>query len=98
MFYYIIVGDKVEEKLGLYFLNMEIGVKMLIKEGDGVFKQVIFDEDGVNLVFLYCVQKDFCYKVMSLWLLQQGVLVIEVVVCGNWVFLKGWVISEYGKL
>ena len=62
------VKDKAEEKPGLYLLNTETGVKTLIKEGDGVFKQVTFDEDGANLAFLYCAQKDSCYKAMSLWL------------------------------
>ena len=72
MLYYITAGDKAEEKPGLYLLNTETGVKTLIKEGDGVFKQVTFDEDGANLAFLYCAQKDSCYKAMSLWLSQQG--------------------------
>lgn len=71
MLYYITAGDKAEEKPGLYLLNTETGVKTLIKEGDGVFKQVTFDEDGANLAFLYCAQKDSCYKAMSLWLSQQ---------------------------
>ena len=34
-------------------LKKRPGVKTLIKEGDGVFKQVTFDEDGANLAFLY---------------------------------------------
>lgn len=98
MLYYITAGDKAEEKSGLYLLNTETGVKTLIKEGDGVFKQVTFDEDGANLAFLYCAQKDSCYKAMSLWLSQQGAPATEVAARGNRAFPKGWVISEHGKL
>lgn len=98
MLYYITAGDKAEEKPGLYLLNTETGVKTLIKEGDGVFKQVTFDEDGANLAFLYCAQKDSCYKAMSLWLSQQGAPATEVAARGNRAFPKGWVISEHGKL
>ena len=62
MLYYITAGDKAEEKPGLYLLNTETGVKTLIKEGDGVFKQVNFYEDGANLgVFYMCTEK-FLYK------------------------------------
>ena len=98
MLYYITAGDKAEEKPGLYLLNTETGVKTLIKEGDGVFKQVTFDEDGANLAFLYCAQKDSCYKGMSLWLSQQGAPAAEIAARGNQAFPKGWVISEHGKL
>ena len=98
MLYYITAGDKAEEKPGLYLLNTETGVKTLIKEGDGVFKQVTFDEDGANLAFLYCAQKNSCYKAMSLWLSQQGAPATEVAARGNRAFPKGWVISEHGKL
>ena len=75
MLYYITAGDKAEEKPGLYLLNTETGVKTLVKEGNGVFKQVAFDEDGANLAFLYCAQKDSCYKAMALCLSLSG--------CGN---------------
>ena len=72
MLYYITAGDKAEEKPGLYLLNTETGVKTLIKEGDGVFKQVTFDEDGANLAFLYCAQKDSCYKGHELVVVTAG--------------------------
>ena len=62
MLYYITAGDKAEEKPGLYLLNTETGVKTLIKEGDGVFKQVTFDEDGANLAFLYVHRKILVIK------------------------------------
>ena len=62
--YYITAGDKAEEKSGLYLLNTETGVKTLIKEGDGVFKQVTFDEDGANLAFFFilCTEERFLCK------------------------------------
>ena len=83
----------------MYLLNTETGVKTLIKEGDGVFKQVTFDEDGANLAFLYCVtEKILVNKAMSLWLSQQGAPATEVVARGNQALPKGWVISEHGKL
>ena len=88
MLYYITAGDKAKEKPGLYLLNTETGVKTLIKEGDGVFKQVTFDEDGANLAFLYCAQKDSCYKGMSLWLSQQGAPAAEIAARGNQAFPK----------
>lgn len=98
MLYYITAGDKVKEKPGLYVLNTATGATTLIKEGNGVFKQMAFDENGENLAFLYCAQKDSCYKAMSLWLSQQEVPATEIATCGNQAFPAGWVISEHGKL
>ena len=98
MVYYISAGDKWKNKPGLFVLNPEKGVPVLVKEGRGVFKQVTFDEKGENLAFLYCEQKDSCYKAMSLWLSVRENPAKEIVTRGNEAFPEGWVISEYGKL
>lgn len=98
MLYYVTTGNKTDQKPGLYILHAETGAKTLIKEGDGVFKQVTFDESGENLAFLYCGQKDSCYKAMSLWLSQKGAPATSVVARGHRAFPQGWVISEYAQL
>lgn len=98
MLYYVSAGDKAQEKPGLYLLNTATGAKALVKEGDGVFRQVVFDKEGTNLAFLYGAQKDSCYKAMSLWLSRQGAPATEVAARGNRAFPQGWVISEHAQL
>lgn len=98
MLYYTTAGDKASNKPGLYVLNTATGTSTLVKEGEGEFKQMDFDEKGENLAFLYCSHKDSCYKAMSLWLSAQGAPAKEIMARGNRALPEGWVVSEHGKL
>lgn len=98
MLYYTSAGDGKENKPGLFVLNPGKSVPALVKEGKGVFKQTVFDEKGEYLAFLYCEEKDSCYKAMSLWLSEHQVPAKEIAIRGNQAFPEGWVINENGKL
>lgn len=98
MMYYTSIGDGKDNKPGIFILNADKGKSTLIKEGKGIFKQVVFDEKGEHLAFLYCEEKDSCYKAMGLWLATHETPAKEIAVRGNRAFPKGWVISENGKL
>ncbi|WP_455672333.1 prolyl oligopeptidase family serine peptidase [Phocaeicola sp.] len=98
MLYYTSAGDGKETKPGLFALNPEKGSPTLVKEGKGVFKQTVFDEKGEHLAFLYCEEKDSCYKAMSLWLSEHQSPAKEIATRGNRAFPEGWVISDNGAL
>lgn len=92
--YYVSAGHQP----GLHVLDPTTGQSALVKEGKGVFRQVTFDEPGNRLAFLYCEQKDSCYKAMSLWLSDQAAQAKEVATRKSQGLPAGWVISEHGKL
>lgn len=98
MLYFTSAGHGEKNKPGLFVLNPEKSVPALVKEGKGVFKQTVFDEKGEYLAFLYCEEKDSCYKAMSLWLSEHQTPAKEIAVRGNQAFPEGWVINENGKL
>lgn len=94
MLYYTCKGDHP----GIYTLNPEEGTPVLIKEGKGIFKQMAFDEQGGQLAFLYCAEKDSAYKALGLWLSENNASAREIAARGNAAFPNGWVINENGKL
>lgn len=98
MLYYTSTGNGKDNKPGIFTLNTNKGKSTLIKGGKGIFKQVVFDEKGELLAFLYCEEKDSCYKAMGLWLATHETPAKEIAVRGNPAFPKDWVISENGKL
>lgn len=98
MLYYVSAGDKADVKPGLYVLNTATGASALVKEGKGVFKQITFDEQGEQLAFLYCAQKDSAYKATALWLSAHAEPARQVVSREHRALPKGWVVSENGKL
>lgn len=98
MLYYVSAGDKGDVKPGLYVLNAVTGTSALVKEGRGVFKQITFDEQGEQLAFLYCAQKDSAYKATALWLSTHAAPARQVVSCGHRALPQGWVVNGNGKL
>ncbi len=87
-----------EGEAGIFTLNPEKGSPALIKEGKGVFKQTTFDEKGERLAFLYCADKDYSYKALSLWLSEHNAPAKEIATRGNKAFPAEWVINENGML
>lgn len=98
MLYYISTGDSLGHKAGLFTLNPENGTPVLVKEGDGLFKQTAFDEQGNRIAFLYCADKDSSYKALSVWLSENNAPAKEIAGRGNKAFPTDWVINENGKL
>ena len=98
MLTYTSAAKEGDNKPGIFTLNPEKGTSTLIKEGEGVFKQAAFDEQGTNLAFLYCEEKDSTYKALSLWLSENNAPAKEIAARGNKAFPEGWVISEHGHL
>ena len=87
-----------EGEAGIFTLNPEKGSPALIKEGKGVFEQTTFDEKGERLAFLYCADKDYSYKALSLWLSEHNAPAKEIATRGNKAFPAEWVINENGML
>ncbi|WP_102407697.1 prolyl oligopeptidase family serine peptidase [Parabacteroides bouchesdurhonensis] len=87
-----------EAKPGLYTLNPDNGTPVLIKEGNGTFKQTVFNENGDHIAFLYCAEKDSSYKDMQLWLSANNAPAELIATRGNEAFPQGWIVSENGTL
>ena len=98
MLYYTSRSHAEGDRPGLFSLDPEKGTPSLIKEGDGRFPQIAFDERGERLAFLYCADKDSTYKALSLWLSEKGAPAEEIAKRGDEAFPAGWVISEHGAL
>ena len=91
----------VEDKKGdkkLYVLNPKEGEPRLIKQGKGEFSQIVFDEQGNQLAFLYAQDKKSAYKETEIWLSVGGSKSKQIVKTGHNALLDGWVVSEYGNL
>lgn len=98
MLYYTSLADGQGNTPGIFTLNPEKGTPALIKEGKGVFKHPVFDENGERLAFLYCAEKDSSYKALSLWLSEHNAPAKEIASRGNRAFPAEWVINENGTL
>lgn len=98
MLYYTSTGDSLGHKPGIFILNPDNGTSKLVKEGDGLFKQTTFDEQGSHLAFLYCAHKDSSYKALSVWLSENNAPAKEIVARENKALPANWVINENGKL
>ena len=95
--FFITKGDP-EMEAGLYRLDPDKGQPVLIKAGDGVFKQTTLDEQGQHLAFLYCADKDSTDKSLDLWLSENGAPAKTVASRGDAAFPSGWVLNENGAL
>lgn len=98
MLYFISKGDSINSKAGIYTFNPEKGTSILIKEGDGVFKQTAFNEEGDNLAFLYTTEKDSTWHAMDLWLSVNNEPAKPIANRKNPAFPESWVISEHGNI
>lgn len=96
--YYISAGDTLGMKAGLYTFQPDKGTVTLVKEGDGVFKQVAFNETGDRLAFLYCEEEDSVYKSLDLWLSIDQQPAAMIASRGHKALPDEWVVSEHGKI
>ena len=70
--YFVTKGNGTDLEAGIYLLDPTKGTPSLVKAGDGLFRQVALDEQGNQLAFLYCAEKDSAYKALELWLSERG--------------------------
>ncbi len=96
--YYVSGGDTLGTKAGLYTFLPEKGITTLVKEGNGVFKQIALSETGDRLAFLYCEEKDSVYKALDLWLSVAGQPATTVATRSHKALPAGWVLSEHGTV
>ena len=96
--YCVSKGDSLGTKPGIYLFDPNKGAPVLIKEGDGLFKQPAISEQGEALAFLYCAKKDSAKHVMELWLSENSAPARLAADRRNRAIPKGWVISEHGTL
>lgn len=96
--YCVSKGDSLGTKPGIYLLHAEKEISTLIKEGEGIFKQPVLDEQGNALAFLYCAEKDSTWRAMELWLSENKNVAHIVANRKHSAIPKNWVISEYGEL
>ncbi len=98
MLYYISKGDSLNNKAGIYTFNPLKETSTLIKEGEGVFKQIAFNEMGDNLAFLYASEKDSTWHAMDVWLSINNEPAELIVDRNNPAIPAEWVISEHGNI
>lgn len=97
--WFVSAGDSANNvKAGLYSLNPTNNSATLIKEGKGKFVQAQFNEDGSDLAFLYCEQKDSVDKALDLWLSTKDEPAKMIASRGESFLPTGWIISQYGNV
>ncbi|MDF9830813.1 prolyl oligopeptidase family serine peptidase [Parabacteroides sp. PF5-6] len=96
--YYVSKGDTLGVKAGIYTFDPQAGISHLVKEGEGVFKQMALTEKGDRLAFLYAAEKDSTWHAMDLWMAEGGRPAERLADRSNPAFPAGWVISENGRL
>lgn len=94
MLYFVSKGDSLGAKAGLYVFNPQKETSSLVKEGEGLFKQIAFDEKGDHLAFLYTAEKDSAWHAMDLWISEHGKDARLVADRRNSAIPADWVISE----
>jgi dipeptidyl aminopeptidase/acylaminoacyl peptidase len=96
--YYVTAGDK-DTKAGLYAYLPEKGEQpSLLWEGNGIFKQVVSDEKGSRLAFLYCPDKDSTQTNFALYISEDYNPAHRIAERSDTFIPPQWVISEHGKL
>ncbi|MDH6358861.1 prolyl oligopeptidase family serine peptidase [Parabacteroides sp. PF5-9] len=96
--FFVSDGDGQGLKPGVYLFDLIRGGYELIKEGEGMFKAVSFDEKGDFLSFVYCEDKDSAYKSFDLWLSEYGRPAMLIADRNHSSLPKGWVLSEDTKI
>ena len=95
---YISKGDSSQTKAGLYTYTPGDNKSQLIYEGNGIFKQIVFNEKGDKLAFLYCQDKDSTATNCSLYI-STGSAAARMIADKNHSSVPAeWIISEHGKL
>ncbi|WP_280764754.1 prolyl oligopeptidase family serine peptidase [Parabacteroides sp. PFB2-10] len=98
LLYYITEGDTLETKAGLYSFDMENEKNVLVKEGDGFFEEITWDETGSNLAFLYREDNDSIPHAMELWLAGRNSPARKMIDRADPALPDGWIISEEGSV
>ena len=93
MLYWLTANRKSQK---LYVLNPETGKSSLVKEGAGKCTQIVFNESGTKLAFLYVDTAKYAYKASELWMSEEGQTAQLIAKAGHKALPEGWVVSEYG--
>lgn len=96
--YYVSKGDTLQTKAGLYTYLPEEKKSQLIYEGKGIFKQIVYDEKGEKLAFLYCPDKDSVSTNFALFVSANNTTARMIADRSHSSFPKEWIISEHGLL
>lgn len=96
--YYVTSGDSSSIKAGLYVFDPVKQISGLIKDGEGIFKQLAFNKTGDKLAFLYCDDKDSVYKNSTLWLSINNSDAHMIADRSHKALPSDWVISEHGAI
>ena len=97
LWYVVGKNKKSEVKPGLYALSPETGAPVLVKEGDGKFENVAYNEQGSLLGFVYSPGKKEDYKNCELWL-SKGGEAQQIAARGSGALPKDWVVSKYSRV
>jgi dipeptidyl aminopeptidase/acylaminoacyl peptidase len=96
--YYVTAGND-DTKAGLYaYLPGKGEQPSLLWEGAGLFKQVVSDEKGSKLAFLYCPDKDSTHTDFALYISEDYNPARRIAERSDAFVPPQWVISEHGKL
>ncbi|MDR2809720.1 MAG: prolyl oligopeptidase family serine peptidase [Tannerellaceae bacterium] len=95
---FYISKDSTASTPGLYVYLPDRKTNTPIWEGKGVFKQVVSDEKGDNLAFLYSADKDSAENNLALYLSEKQGTARKIAEKTDDIAPKGWVISEHGKI
>ena len=96
--FYVSKGDSLGVTPGLYTYLPETNTSQLIYEGRGVFKQILFDEKGEHLAFLYCPDKDSTATHFSLFASIHNAPARLIVDRRHSSIPEEWVVSEQGPV
>ena len=96
--YYVSKGDSNQTKPGLYTYLPDEKKSQLIYEGNGIFKQIVFDEKGEKLAFLYCQDKDSRATSFTLYVSENNSEARMLANKNHPSIPAGWVVSEYHPL
>jgi dipeptidyl aminopeptidase/acylaminoacyl peptidase len=95
---FYISKDSVASAPGLYAYLPEKKIHKPIWEGKGVFKQVVPDEKGDKLAFLYSQDKDSTERNLILYISEEQSVAQKIAEKTDDIVPEGWIISEHGKL
>ncbi|MDR0395553.1 MAG: prolyl oligopeptidase family serine peptidase [Tannerella sp.] len=96
--YFVSKGDRDQFKAGLYICLPQEKRSQLIYEGEGVFKQIAFDEKGNKLAFLYSPGKDSASVSYSLYVSENNAPAREIAGRHHPSIPEEWIIGEEGAV
>lgn len=96
--YFITPDSTGDTRPGLYVWTKETPQPVLVKGGNGQFKQAAFDEKGQKLAFLYTEKEDKQATQMSLWLSENAQPARQLLERAGKGMYSGWIISPNARL